>query len=111
MNIIVCLKQILDPEIPVRDFRVDGEKKEVVRGAANLVTNIFCENALETALQLREKLSGGKINALSFGAESAEDTLRKATPGNGRPRWSSACVTFRAPCSARSRRLRFAISV
>jgi len=78
VNIIVCLKQILDPEIPVRDFRVDGEKKEVVRGAANLVTNIFCENALETALQLREKLSGGKINALSFGAESAEDTLRKA---------------------------------
>ncbi|MGE0130871.1 MAG: electron transfer flavoprotein subunit beta/FixA family protein [Blastocatellales bacterium] len=77
MNIIVCLKQILDPEIPVRDFRVDGEKKEAVRGAANLVTNIFCENALETALQLREK-SGGKITALTFAAESGEDTLRKA---------------------------------
>jgi electron transfer flavoprotein beta subunit len=81
VNIVVCLKQILDPEIPVRDFRVDGEKKEAVRGAANLVTNIFCENALETALQLREKLgaqSGAKITALTFGAESAEDTLRKA---------------------------------
>ncbi|MCI0524854.1 MAG: electron transfer flavoprotein subunit beta/FixA family protein [Acidobacteria bacterium] len=77
MNIIVCLKQILDPEIPVRDFRVDGEKREAVRGSANLVTNIFCENALETALQLREK-SGGKITALTFGAETAEDTLRKA---------------------------------
>ncbi len=24
MNILVCLKQILDPEIPARDFRVDG---------------------------------------------------------------------------------------
>ncbi len=89
MNIIVCLKQILDPEIPVRDFRVDGEKMEAVRGSASLVTNIFCENALETALQLREKLgekldgkqgekSGGKITALTFGAETAEDTLRKA---------------------------------
>jgi electron transfer flavoprotein beta subunit len=81
VNIIVCLKQILDPEIPARDFRVDGEKKEAVRGSANLVTNIFCENALETALQLREKLgekSGGKITALTFGAEAAEDTLRKA---------------------------------
>ncbi len=77
MNIIVCLKQILDPEVPARDFRVDAEKKEAVRGSANLVTNIFCENALETALQLREK-SGGKITALTFGAESAEDTLRKA---------------------------------
>jgi len=81
VNIIVCLKQILDPEIPVRDFRVDSEKREAVRGAANLVTNIFCENALETALQLRERLgekSGGKITALAFGAETAEDTLRKA---------------------------------
>ncbi|MCI0387946.1 MAG: electron transfer flavoprotein subunit beta/FixA family protein [Acidobacteria bacterium] len=85
MNIIVCLKQILDPEIPVRDFRVDGEKMEAVQGSANLVTNIFCENALETALQLREKLgeklgekSGGRITALTFGAESAEDALRKA---------------------------------
>jgi electron transfer flavoprotein beta subunit len=77
VNIIVCLKQILDPEIPARDFRVDGEKKEAVRGSANLVTNIFCENALETALQLREK-SGGSVTALTFGAEAAEDTLRKA---------------------------------
>lgn len=78
MNIIVCLKQILDPEIPVRDFRVDSDKKEATRGSANMVTNIFCENALETALQLREK-TGGKITALIFGSvESAEDSLRKA---------------------------------
>ncbi|MEK7830705.1 MAG: electron transfer flavoprotein subunit beta/FixA family protein [Acidobacteriota bacterium] len=79
MNIIVCLKQILDPEIPVRDFRVDAEKCEAVRGNANLVTNIFCENALETALQFREKSAAdAKITALIFGAESAEDSLRKA---------------------------------
>ena len=79
MNIIVCLKQILDPEIPARDFRVDAEKREAVRGNANLVTNIFCENALETALQFREKSApDAKIIALIFGADSAEDSLRKA---------------------------------
>ncbi len=77
MNIIVCLKQILDPEIPARDFRVDPEKREAVRGSANLVTNIFCENALETALQLRAN-TGGKITALVFASESGEDALRKA---------------------------------
>jgi electron transfer flavoprotein beta subunit len=76
-HIIVCLKQILDPEIPSRDFRVDPQKREAVRGSANLVTNIFCENALETALQLKEK-AGGKITVLSYGAESVEDSLRKA---------------------------------
>jgi electron transfer flavoprotein beta subunit len=78
VNIVVCLKQILDPMLPLREFRVDAEKKEAVRGAASLVTNIFCENALETALQFRERAGGGKITALTFGAESAEDTLRKA---------------------------------
>lgn len=77
VNIIVCLKQILDPEVPARDFRVDNDRKEAVRGSANLVTNIFCENALETALQLKER-SGGKITALIFGPEGAEDSLRKA---------------------------------
>lgn len=78
MNILVCMKQILDPEIPARDFRIDPARKEAERGAADLVTNIFCENALETALQFRDKSGGGTITALSFGAASAEDSLRKA---------------------------------
>ncbi len=78
MNILVCLKQILDPEIPARDFRVDASKREAERGSANLVTNIFCENALETSLQLRERVGGTKITVLSYGQLSAEDSLRKA---------------------------------
>jgi len=78
MNILVCLKQILDPEVPARDFRIDSAKREAERGAANLVTNIFCENALETALQFRDRAGNTKIAALSFGPATAEDTLRKA---------------------------------
>lgn len=77
MNILVCMKQILDPEVPARDFRIDGAKREAERGSAALVANIFCENALETALQFRET-HGGKITALTCGGESAEDVLRKA---------------------------------
>src|SRR5260370_1049783 len=78
MNILVCLKQILDPEIPARDFRVDPARREAERGSANLVTNIFCENALETALHLRERTGSAKITVLSYGQPSAEDSLRKA---------------------------------
>ena len=78
MNVLVCMKQILDPEVPARDFRIDAARREAERGSANLVTNIFCENALETALQFRDKAGGAKITALSFGPASAEDTLRKA---------------------------------
>ena len=77
MNLLVCMKQILDPEIPARDFRIDSARREAERGSAALVTNIFCENALETALQFREA-HGGKITAITCGSESAEDILRKA---------------------------------
>ncbi len=77
MNIIVCLKQILDPEIPARDFRVDSGKCQAERGGANLVTNIFCENALETALQVRDA-HGGKITVVTCGGGEAEEVLRKA---------------------------------
>ncbi|HEX8176224.1 MAG TPA: electron transfer flavoprotein subunit beta/FixA family protein [Pyrinomonadaceae bacterium] len=78
MNILVCLKQILDPEIPSRDFRIDATKREAEQGSASLVTNIFCENALETALQLRERAGAAQITVLSYGQPSAEDSLRKA---------------------------------
>src|SRR4029077_10733176 len=77
MNILVCMKQILDPEIPARDFRIDSARCEAERGSAALVTNIFCENALETALQFREA-HGGKITTITCGSETAEDILRKA---------------------------------
>jgi electron transfer flavoprotein beta subunit len=76
MNILVCMKQILDPELPARDFRIDPTRKEAERGSASLVANIFCENALETALQFRPE--GAKITVLSYGPASAEETLRKA---------------------------------
>ena len=78
MNILVCLKQIPDPEIPARDFRIDAERREAERGSANLVTNIFCENALETALQFRERVGDASITVLSYGEPTAEDSLRKA---------------------------------
>ncbi len=78
MNILVCLKQILDPEIPAREFRVDSARRAAERGTANLVTNIFCENALETSLQFKEAVPESKITALCYGPASAEDTVRKA---------------------------------
>lgn len=76
MNILVCLKQILDPEVPVRDFAIDDSGLQADPNCANQMTNIFCENALETALQLKDA-HGGKITVLSFGPDSVKDSLRK----------------------------------
>jgi electron transfer flavoprotein beta subunit len=74
---LVAVKQILDPEVATRDFAVDPVRREAARGSAGLVMNIFCANALETALQLRDR-HGGSVAALSFGPPAAEEVLRKA---------------------------------
>lgn len=78
MNIVVCLKQILDPEVPPQDFRVDRDKKEAVQGNTPLVISPFDENALEVALQMRDRAGEGKLTALSVGGKPAVMALRKA---------------------------------
>jgi electron transfer flavoprotein beta subunit len=78
MHLVVCLKQILDPEIPPTDFRLDPSGRGPADGIAALVPSIFDENALEVALQVREACGEGRITALSIGPDCAVDALRKA---------------------------------
>ncbi len=78
MHTVVCIRQVLDPEIPPSEFRLDPAGREAAPGSAPLVISIFDENALEVALQLREKTGEGKITALCLGAPSGIDALRKA---------------------------------
>ncbi len=79
MRIVVCVTQVLDPEIPPSEFRLDPERKAAAEGVGRLVLNIFDENALEVALQLRERLTERvEIIALTVGPPSAADVLRKA---------------------------------
>lgn len=76
LNIIVCAKQIPDPEAPLSDVSVDAENLEVVVDAPQVISP-FDENALETAIQLKEAL-GGKITVLSMGKKLSDSVLRKA---------------------------------
>ena len=76
MRTIVCMKTILDPDVPARDFAVDASRREAVRGSAGLVPNVFCENALEAALRLRQA-AGGTVTVVTVGAADCEETLRK----------------------------------
>ena len=77
MRTLVCMKTILDPDVPARDFAVDAARREAVRGGAALVPNVFCENTLEAALRLRET-AGGTVTVVSDGVAECEETLRKA---------------------------------
>jgi electron transfer flavoprotein beta subunit len=77
VHLVVCLKQILDPEIPPTDFRLDAAAGQAA-SCGSLVISIFDENALEVALQMREAVGEGKITAVCIGPETAIDALRKA---------------------------------
>jgi electron transfer flavoprotein beta subunit len=75
LNIIVCAKQIPDPEAPLADVSVDAENKEVIVDAPQVISP-FDENALEAAIQLKEE-HGGKIIVLSMGKKLSDTVLRK----------------------------------
>ena len=77
MNIIVCIKQIIDPEIPAEQFKLDPNTRRQIRGGLSLVISAYDQNALEVALQLREKV-GGKITALCLGESGAMGAVKSA---------------------------------
>ncbi len=77
MNIVVCVKQIIDPEIPTEQFKLDPVSKRQIRGGLSLVISAYDQNALEVALQLREK-AGGKITALCLGEPEAQGAVKSA---------------------------------
>jgi electron transfer flavoprotein beta subunit len=77
VDIIVCVKQVLDHDIPPRDFKVDEENFTVVPPAnvSPIISN-FDEYAIEEAILLKEA-HGGKITVLTVGGDSAKDLLKK----------------------------------
>ncbi len=77
LHIVVCIKQIIDPEIPVSQFKIDPSAKRQVQGSHSLVISPYDGNALEVGIQLKEK-HGGKVTAISAGATAAATALRSA---------------------------------
>jgi electron transfer flavoprotein beta subunit len=75
INIIVCAKQIPDPEAPLSDVSVDAVHMEVIVDAPQVISP-FDENALEAALRIKEEI-GGKITVLSLGKKVSDTVLRK----------------------------------
>ena len=76
MNIIVCVKQVPDPEIPPAKFQIDPERKQVIPPpGVPPVISVFDERAVEAACRLKDE-HGGKITVISMGAESAVDVIK-----------------------------------
>ena len=77
ISMIVCVKQVMDPETPASAFRVDHEAKRVMDAPGiPPVLNGFDENAVEAALRIKDAI-GGNITALSLGSQFAMDVMKK----------------------------------
>lgn len=78
MHTIVCVKQVLDPEIPPAKFKIDPETKRVIPPpGVPPVISVFDERAIEAALRLKDK-NKGKITVISMGSAKASDVVRHA---------------------------------
>ena len=77
MNIIVCFKQVNDPEAPPCSFKIDTAANKVLPspGIAPVIST-FDEYAIEAALRIREKV-GGRVTALSLGVNLLRDIVKK----------------------------------
>ena len=73
MNIIVCIKQVPN----VSEVKWDPETGALIRKGVPSIINPNDKNAIEAALQLRER-HGGEVTILSMGPSQVEEALREA---------------------------------
>lgn len=77
INIIVCMKQVLDPEAPASTFSVDAAARKVVQRGVPPVLNPYDENALEAALRIKGSQES-QITVISMGRSISKPIARKA---------------------------------
>lgn len=79
MDVVVCLKQVVDPELPAQEFAIDPASRRQVRSGKALVISTYDENALEVALQLKDKGAASTVTVLAIApAAEAKDAIRLA---------------------------------
>ena len=77
MRIVVCVKQVPNPEIAASQYRVDEQARTVAPVAGvQLVMSPFDEQAVEVALRIRDSHPGAKITVVSLGPESARNAIK-----------------------------------
>jgi electron transfer flavoprotein beta subunit len=77
MNMIVCAKQVPDPEAPPASFKIDpATNKAVPPPGVPPVVSPFDEQAVEAALRIKDA-KGGKISVISLGINLLRDVVKK----------------------------------
>ncbi len=78
IRIIVCLKQVTDPEAPAASFKIIPEAKKIVAEGVPPVISPYDESALELALKIKDARADVRIAAVSLGPKLARPVLMKA---------------------------------
>ncbi len=77
MNIVVCIKEIPDPEATIDSFKLDSANKMLVSSSKVLkVVNPFDEQAVEAALRIKDAM-GAKVTILSLGQNLDRVVVKK----------------------------------
>jgi len=77
VNIIVCCKQILDPEVPPANFQIDTASNEVIPPPdMSPVISPFDEQAVEAALRIKDAREG-KITVITQGVGLLPQVVKK----------------------------------
>lgn len=76
LEVFVCMKQVLDTEVPTDVLRVDPEQLRVTGRGTAPVLDPYAENALRGALELKAQGSTS-ITVLSVGADLSKSLLQK----------------------------------
>lgn len=76
MNIIVCVKQVIDPEAPPSSFKIDAATNKAEMRGAPPVIDPYGEYAVEASLKLKEA-KGGKVTVLSLGNGLMREVVKK----------------------------------
>ncbi len=71
MNIVVCIKQVPG----TTQVKINPETNTLIREGVESIINPFDENAVEAALQLRDK-HGGKVTVITMGPPQAVNALK-----------------------------------
>src|SRR3990172_12300718 len=77
MRIVVCVKQVPDPEAAFSMFKVDEQAKKVIPAPGlQWVMSPFDEQAVEAALRIRKRHADTRITVLSMGLETARNAIK-----------------------------------
>jgi electron transfer flavoprotein beta subunit len=77
MKIIVCIKQVIDPEAPPSTFKINAAANRAEMQGAPPVLDPYGEYALEAALQIKDK-DDVKISVISMGNNLLREVVKKS---------------------------------